>query len=186
MGGRAADAAFYPPDLIKEIVLGIKDTAIAEQTAADDRFETKSLINAISQSAGTLPAPAESAERTSSVKKTSGGVLPIGYRAENFKQRYLDECTGEVLPPDLDRDAIIDELDYFNQGVWKLETKDQMYKMKDFFFVRSRCIMCNKGDAAEPDVRSRLVSCEVNKTGEKNDQFHASTPPLEAKKFLPS
>ncbi len=44
--------------------------------------------------------------------------------------------------------------------------------------------MCNKGDSVEPDCRTRLVACEVNKTGEKNDLFHASTPPLEAKKAL--
>ena len=44
--------------------------------------------------------------------------------------------------------------------------------------------MANKGDNSEPDVRARLVGCEVNKTGEKNDAFFASTPPLEAKEIM--
>ena len=45
-------------------------------------------------------------------------------------------------------------------------------------------VMANKGDSSEPDVRARLVGCEVNKGGEKESAFHASTPPLEAKKML--
>ena len=28
-------------------------------------------------------------------------------------------------------------------------------------FVRIRWVLCNKGDEAEPDVRVRLVACEV-------------------------
>ena len=44
--------------------------------------------------------------------------------------------------------------------------------------------MANKGSTAEPDMRARLVGREVNKGGQNNDQFFASTPPLEAKKIL--
>ena len=54
---------------------------------------------------------------------------------------------------------------------------------EDHVFVRSRWVVCNKGDHLEPDVRARFVACEINKEG-KNDLFNASTPPLEAKKFL--
>ena len=42
--------------------------------------------------------------------------------------------------------------------------------------------MCNKGDLQNPDVRARLVACEVN--DHKSDAFFAGTPPLEAKKLL--
>ena len=59
-----------------------------------------------------------------------------------------------------------------------------MAKYDDHIFVRSRWVMCNKGDAEVPDCRARLVACEVNKTGEKNDLFYASTPALEAKKAM--
>ena len=40
-----------------------------------------------------------------------------------------------------------------------------------------------KGDASNPDMRARLVACEVNKTG-KGDAFYALTPPGESKKAL--
>ena len=59
-----------------------------------------------------------------------------------------------------------------------------MMKLTDYVYVRSKWVMCNKGDSTEPDCRARLVACEVNKTGEKNDLFYASTPPLEAKKAM--
>ena len=42
--------------------------------------------------------------------------------------------------------------------------------------------MCNKGDAGRPDIRARLLACELNTF--KSDDFFASTPPLEAKRLL--
>ena len=49
--------------------------------------------------------------------------------------------------------------------------------------VRCRWVLCNKRDAQNPDVRARLIACEVN-SGSKEDSFYAATPPLEAKKIL--
>ena len=112
----------------------------------------------------------------------SGGVLPINYDPAYFKPKYIDEYTGETLDAHLIADAIIDELDYFNSTVWQKETKANMLGMPDHVFVRSRWVMCNKGDNDVPDVRARLVACEVNK-GDKQDAFYASTPPLESKKL---
>ena len=59
-----------------------------------------------------------------------------------------------------------------------------MKKVPDYILVRSRWVMANKGDSSDPDMRARLVGCEVNKGGEKVDAFFASTPPLEAKRIL--
>ena len=43
----------------------------------------------------------------------------------------------------------------------------------------------NKADAENPDMRARLVSCEVNKDkGSRPPEFHASTPPLEAQRAM--
>ena len=60
---------------------------------------------------------------------------------------------------------------------------EEMRKVPDYILVRSRWVLCNKGDSQDPDVRARLVPCELN-SGEKNNLFSASTPPLEAKRFL--
>ena len=40
-----------------------------------------------------------------------------------------------------------------------------------------------KGDEANPDMRARLVACEVNET-RKDDALYASTPPGESKNML--
>ena len=64
-----------------------------------------------------------------------------------------------------------------------IEDKAKMAQVPGHIFVRSRWVTCNKGDYSSPDVRARLVACEVNK-GDRHDSFLASTPPLEAKRLL--
>ena len=59
-----------------------------------------------------------------------------------------------------------------------------MKRYKDHKLVRCRWVLCNKGDAANPDVRARLVACEVNYGTTTEASFYAATPPLEAKKIL--
>ena len=141
------------------------------------------MIHAVANSAGNIPSDENAEPKFSSVTKSAGGSLPIRYDPANFKPRYGDEYTGETLPPELIRAAIIEELDYFNDRVWEVSTIDEMKKVPGHIFVRSRWVNCNKGDAASPDVRARLVACEINR-GDKQDHFFASTPPLEAKKML--
>ena len=182
VGGRAADAAFYPIPLIKAILSGIQATRDADQCRIQTVLDRSDLIQSISNSAGTIPHEGNCDEiLQSSVKRVTGGVLPIGY--DNFRDRYVDEYTGEVLDPKLVHAAIMVELNYFNERVWEVETKEQMARVEGHVCVRSRWVLCNKGDASAPDIRARLVACEVNKDG-KQDSFFASTPPLEAKKFL--
>ena len=67
-----------------------------------------------------------------------------------------------MLRDDLVQAAMIDELDYFNQNVWEIDTLDHMKTVPDYMLVRSRWVMANKGDSKEPDVRAGLVGCEVN------------------------
>ena len=65
-----------------------------------------------------------------------------------------------------------------------IEDVNTMKSISDHVFVNSRWVLCNKGDESEPDMRARLVACEVNKGGEKKAEFYAATPPLESKKAL--
>ena len=82
------------------------------------------------------------------------------------------------------RAAICEELAYFNDKVWRVTDLKTAESYPDAKIVRCRWVLCNKGDASHPDVRARLVACEVNYGGGKEDAFYASTPPLEAKKLL--
>ena len=49
--------------------------------------------------------------RDSVIPKFGGGQMPIRYEEVNFKRAYHDENTGEVLPTELIRAAIEDELE---------------------------------------------------------------------------
>ena len=48
--------------------------------------------------------------------------------------------------------------------------------------IGTRWVDVNKGDASNPDYRSRLVAQELNQS--KREDLSAATPPLEAKKLL--
>ena len=183
-GGRCADAAFYPLELIRSMIRGMSEQEQLDSARKSEMEENAIMMNALtSKSVPSSKRPSDTELRKSVVKKTNGTSIPVTYDPCHFKPKYIDEYTGEILESHLIADAIIDELDYFNQHVWKLEDKSQMLADPEHIFVRSRWIMCNKGDSTNPDMRARLVACEVNKEG-KNDLFHASTPPLEAKKAL--
>ena len=41
--------------------------------------------------------------------------------------------------------------------------------------IRTRWVITNNGDMAQPDVRARLVAQEINT--HKSDEYFASTPP---------
>ena len=172
------DAAYDPLPRIRAMLQGMRETTVAESKDRHEQEELVQTLNAIGDHPTMLPevhAPRQ-ATQTSKIPKTGGRYMNISN--DDWKPRYVDEYTGEV------RTAMIDELDYFNPHVWEVDTLDHMKTVPDYIRVRSRWVMANNGDSAEPDVRARLVGCEVNKTGEKNDAFFASTPPLEAKKIM--
>ena len=183
VGGRCRDAAFYPLGLIRAILLGMSDTRDAEAKSQAASLEVRQKINAISSSAGEIPCEDEEA-RESSAPYANGKTCRIVYDSLNFRPKYVDEYTGEVLDPKLVKEAIIDELDYFNARVWHIAHVDEMKQTPDYIRTRSRWVGCNKGDSDNPDVRFRLVSCEINKGGEKPMEFFASTPPLEAQRLM--
>ena len=111
-----------------------------------------------------------------------GGTVTIRYDVKEFKDTYLDEYTREVIPHHLVRAAIRDELDYFNSNVWKLSDAKNVLSDSDSKVIRTRWVICNKGDAQTPDVRARLVACELNTY--RSDDCVASALPLEAKRLL--
>ena len=117
------------------------------------------------------------------MKQMTGGDMQVVYDQINFKKAYYDEYTGEQLPEDLVRAAIIEELNYFSEeGVWENADYAELKGNPKATHVRMRWVLCNKGDEKAPDVRARLVACEI--AHEKESAFYASTPPLEAKKWL--
>ena len=79
--------------------------------------------------------------------------------------------------------AIMEEFDYFSEKVvWAAADYGEMKSDSTSSVVRMQWVLCNKEDEASPDVRAKLAACEIAR--DKRSQFYASTPPLEAKKFL--
>lgn len=77
-----------------------------------------------------MPRAADPQERSTTVKKhvmkkVSGGTIPIEFKPENYKHNYVDEYTGKVLPHNLLREAMEDELMDFNEKVWEWATLDR-------------------------------------------------------------
>ena len=99
---------------------------------------------------------------------------------QHFKDVYLDEYTREPLPHHLVREAIREELSYFNKQVWELSDAQKVMGDKTAKTIRTRWVITNKGDDAAPDIRARLVATEVNTF--KSDDFVASNPPPSRRK----
>ena len=188
VGGRAAAAAFYSPELTLEILRGMRDTADALEVQEEERVchmdmapmyaftETRSLKECLTND----DLVAQIGKVHDVFKMQDGSTIPIKW--DQFKPAYKDEYTSEELPTAGTHSAIMEELNYFNDKVWvgvdiKQAQSDPVGKV-----ISSRWVNCNKGDAANPDIRCRLVACEVNHQDDVS--FYAATPPLEAKRLL--
>ena len=194
MGGRAANAAFYPPKLISNILRGMRDTADAEEVDEVEDVVMRAAMN----SAGCLhdvPACSIKAAYQSADlnhKNTQRKVKFIflnGYTKivdldPNFRDVYKDEYTTEQLPREQTKAAMYDELAYFCDHVFRGVSYEEAVNDPDGKIIGSRWVNCNKGDLEDPDVRCRLVAQEVNTGSGGCDDFYAATPPLEAKRLL--
>ena len=56
----------------------------------------------------------------------------------------------------------MEELSYFNKHVWEIADAKRAMDDHDSKTIRTRWVITNTGDAANPDVRARLVAQEVN------------------------
>ena len=117
------------------------------------------------------------------LRKVGGGESEVDFNTINLKAQDFDKYTGEALPNDFVRAAMIKELSCLREkAVWTAAGYADMKPTKDSTFVRTRRALCNKGSLKAPGVGARLAACEVAK--DKVSAFYASTPPLESKKAL--
>ena len=123
LSGRAARAAFYPLPLLKAILQGVADTEQAEHAVRDlpeqaydtDLIMSMCAADPVSSVASKADASSpENSDGPGSIPVEGGGYVRINHDIKDVKDPYLDEYTREVLPHDLVRDAIKDELNYFN------------------------------------------------------------------------
>ena len=154
-GNRCAAAAFYPLGLVRTLIEGIRlQKNISKSVTSIVALVPLEKVHALGGDDVVAP--------NSKCPKVGGGHVEIKFDARNFKPVYRDEYTNEVLPESLVRAAICEELAYFNDKVWQVTDLKTAEGYEDAKIVRCRWVLCNKGDAHSPDVRARLVACEVN------------------------
>ena len=141
-GGRCKDAAHYPLQLIRSIPGGIRDTSVAGVNLVEENDELVKTLNALGDHPMEYPKVVERQDvvKESRIEKTNGGDLHNNY--DFWRPRYVDDYTGEVLQDNLIDDAMIDELDWFNEHVWEVETLEHLRAVPDYILVRSRWVMC--------------------------------------------
>jgi hypothetical protein len=99
-------------------------------------------------------------------------------------QVYWDENSGEVLPPNLTQAARREELTFMRDwNVWDVVPVSECVRVSGKQPLGGRWVDVNKGDRGRPDVRSRYVAKDFA-GGQRNDDFFAATPPLEALRLL--
>ena len=118
-------------------------------------------------------------------------VITIGVNGETLdecesvEESYVNDVNGGILDPEMVREARVEEL----AGYLKMQVycRVPVAEIGSHEVIKTRWVDTNKGDERSPEIRCRLVAKEVkkrNNTEEESVNFFASTPPLEAVKFL--
>ena len=93
-----------------------------------------------------------------------------------------DDMSGVEFDPELVKQAREVEMTFLRKLQVYNRVPRAMQRMKGGKVIGVRWVDVNKGDSENPDMRSRVVGQEFN-TG-RNDELYASTPPLEALRFV--
>ena len=82
-GSRCAEAAYYPLKQIRTILQGMRNTKDAKDQLRNDAEDYRSMVNALSDASGRIPAR-EPATHTSKIPKVIGGHMLVTYSPDNF------------------------------------------------------------------------------------------------------
>ena len=104
----------------------------------------------------------------------SPGVLKVN---TSRHERYVDDLTGQPLPPEVCRKARATELEYFkDKEVWTMRKGSELLRRQGTPPITVRWVEVNKDDGLNPKIRSRLVAREIRFKGE--EAIFAPTPPV--------
>ena len=211
MGGRAAGAQVYPKELCEAILRGVVKQRKEDQKIISMPMMSGVQIKGFIGSIGgrEIQSIIEEQGKTSPVgnwpngwhdpvHELDGGDDKFGPRPQRgieilreeldslvFRDGIAvarDDVTGVELVPELVKQARSEEMAYFKKlGVYEVVPRDHQKKTGGKV-IGTRWVDVNKGDAANPNCRSRLVGREFN-VG-RDDSLYAATPPLEALRLV--
>ena len=185
-GGRAREAATYPQGLCRAMLRGI-EAQRRREGGGPPVHVTRELDRGCAVYALCKGGPAD-------LSPTLGEVLPepaeervideaAALEAFAPPRRYWDAVTNEELPLGLTRAARKEELDFMKDWqVWETVPTAACWQATGRAPLQGKWVDVNKGDVANPVVRSRYVAKEF--ANQRDDEFFAATPPLEALRLL--
>ena len=123
-------------------------------------------------------------ERPSKPKPCSAGdIFAMAATQARRQAIFVDDLTGQALPPALCKAARNEELAYFqSKGVWELRKVAEALQRTGRRPISVRWVEVNKGDTENPRIRSRLVAREIRGPGQ--EACFAPTPPLESLRMV--
>ena len=96
---------------------------------------------------------------------------------------YFDENTWEILDQQLVEEAEKAEIARFKKmGVYSYVSRSEALNDPDGSFVKVKWVRTNKGTAAQPNIRCRLVAQEIG-YGQRIDELFSGTPSLMSTKM---
>ena len=177
MGATAKAAAIYPFDLCKAILVGLREQLKSDGLMSDNVVGMHP-VNAIQAEDKTIVA---TDVEMLLMEFEVDPVLAMTAKGEKFQSEkvYRDAMTGQVLVPELVKQARAEEMKYFtDKGVWIYRPRSEAFERMGKRPISCKWVDVNKGDDDNPRYRSRLVARELRLPGE--DAIFAPTPPLEA------
>ena len=159
-GGRAHYAQIYPEKLCLAILKGLRKELMANKHMILGSIGT------------TCEDPSERAYQDYLALLGAGG--------------FIDDVTGQTLPPELVRAGRLDEkAGVLKHNVFTKGPTKQCFDRTGSPPIGTRWVETNKGDEDNPDVRWRWVATDFKKRDGRDDLF-AATPPLETNKMSTS
>ena len=102
---------------------------------------------------------------------------------ESWGESFQDNLSGVILSANLVKKARQEEIDsMLDWQVWEEVPVEESWRLTGKGPLGSRWVDVNKGDDAEPNVRSRFVAKEI--AYYEDADFFAAMPPLEALRLL--
>ena len=105
-------------------------------------------------------------------------IMAIGMR--NGIGWATDDVSGAALNPESVKKARAEEMEFFKRMGVYIKVPRWMARGKKV--IRTRWVDVNKGDEANPDLRSRLVGKEFADGVDPN--LYAATPPIEPMRYI--
>ena len=124
MGGRAGPAAFYPTQLILEILRCIRNQEDVDHQLPEGHPDLLAAVPAQAllhdlqpDLVHAIPEPGKKKSGRATTARFTDGTARNICLDDHFKNSHVDEYTGEQLPHHQLQDAMLDELPYFNEHV---------------------------------------------------------------------